>query len=163
MTLIERINLLVDAVGETFKALRTDTGNKDGLKTADKTSLVAAINELADRPTAVGGAAIDDSRASADTVYSGQKTDELIAAAKQEVVDEIIGGAAEAYNTLKEVADYIETDKTGAAKMADQIGKRLRIDEAQVLTPEQKTAVETTLNLGNTNTDFAQRFKEALQ
>lgn len=162
MTLIERINLLVDEVGKALKAMRTDIGQKSALKTGEKANLVAAINELADRPTGNGGAVVNDSQAAGDTVYSSEKTEALIAAAKQEISAEIIGGAGAAYDTLKEVADYIETDKTGAAKMAEQIGKRLRTDEAQVLSHEQKTAVETTLNLGNTDTDFAARFKGVL-
>ncbi|WP_165006260.1 hypothetical protein [Neisseria yangbaofengii] len=167
MTLIERISQLADKCGELFKSLRTDLGQKSSLKTQNKNSLVEAINELADRPQGNSGAAIDDSQAAAHTAYSSQKTVELIAAAKQEtkteITAEIVGEAAEAYNTLKEVSDYIESDSTGAARMAEQIGYRLRIDETQQLSPEQKTAVEATLNLGNTDTDFAARLQEALQ
>ena len=52
---------------------------------------------------------------------------------------------------------------TGAAAMAEQIGKRLRVDEAQQLTTTQKTAVEQTLNLGDTATDFVAAFNQALK
>ncbi|WP_438942662.1 hypothetical protein, partial [Pseudomonas amygdali] len=72
-------------------------------------------------------------------------------------------GADAAYDTFKEVAEYIAADKTGAAAMAEQIGKRLRVDEAQQLTTTQKTAVEQTLNLGDTATDFVAAFNQALK
>jgi len=61
------------------------------------------------------------------------------------------------------VAEYIAADKTGAAAMAEQIGKRLRVDEAQQLTTTQKAAVEQTLNLGDTATDFVAAFNQALK
>ncbi|RPD86229.1 hypothetical protein EGK75_07570 [Neisseria weixii] len=167
MKLIDRINQFIDAAGAAIKGIRADVGQKTNLQTTDKNSLVGAINELkgmVDSNQAAGGALIDDvSAASATTVYSSQKTEQLIAAEGQNIRNQILDGADTAYDTLKEIGDYIKEDKSGAATMAEQIGKRLRIDEAQELTPEQKTAVETTLNLGDTDTDFAARFKAALK
>ena len=64
---------------------------------------------------------------------------------------------------LSEVAKYIEQDKTGATALSEAVAKRLRIDESQVLTQAQKTAVETTLNLGDTDTDFVAKFNQALR
>lgn len=167
MKLAERINLLVDKVGEIIKGIKADIGHKSALQTAEKESVVGAVNELKTRIDSIGtggNAAIDDvSPASAATVYSSQKVEELIGAAKTQVKSDILDGADAAYDTLKEVAAYIGQDKSGAAAMAEQIGKRLRTDEAQVLSPEQKTAVESTLNLGDTDTDFVARFEQALQ
>lgn len=171
MKLIERINQFIDKAGEVLKAIKADIGHKSALQTGHKDSLVGAVNELKtriDNAATGGNAAIDDtSPASASTVYSSQKTEQLVNAAKEEVKQsvktEILDGAEDAYDTLKEVGNYIKEDKSGAAAMAEQIGKRLRIDEAQMLTPEQKTAVENTLNLGDTDTDFAARFEQALQ
>lgn len=167
MKLTERINQLVDKIGTILKEIKADIGHKSALKTTDKESVVGAVNELKDRIDAVGAggnAAIDDtSPASAATVYSSQKTEQLIAAVKTEVRSEILDGAEAAYDTLKEVGEHIKQDKSGAAAMAQQIAARLRIDEAQILTPEQKTAVESTLNLGNTDADFVARFEQALK
>ncbi|MCS4534230.1 hypothetical protein [Neisseria montereyensis] len=171
MKLIERINLFIDKTGVVLKGIKGDIGRKSALETDHKDSLVGAVNELKTRidGSATGGnAGIDDeSAASASTVYSSQKTKQLIDEAKAEVTQtvksEILDGAEEAYDTLKEVGAYITQDKSGAAAMAEQIGKRLRIDESQVLTPEQKAAVEATLNLGDTDTDFVARFEEALK
>ncbi|MFV2030497.1 hypothetical protein [Neisseria sp. S1] len=171
MKLIERINLFIDKVGEVLKAIKGDIGHKSALQTDQKGSLVEAVNELKtriDSAASGGSVAINDAApASESTVYSSQKTEQLINSAKnqakQEVKAEILDGAEEAYDTLKEVGAYIAEDKSGAAAMAEQIGKRLRIDEIQSLSPEQKLAVETTLNLGDTNTDFVARFEQALK
>ena len=124
-------------------------------------------NELKTRIDNIGsgnsGAAIDDTAPAADKAYSSQKVDSLIDAAKTAVKSEILDGADAAYDTLAEVAKYIEQDKTGATALSEAVAKRLRIDESQVLTQAQKTAVETTLNLGDTDTDFVAKLNQALQ
>lgn len=171
LKLKDRIDLLVDKMGELIKGIKADIGHTSALETAEKGSVVGAVNELKtriDNANAGGSAAIDDaSAASGTTVYSSQKTVQLVESAKSavktEIKAEILGGADAAYDTLKEIGDYIKEDKSGAAAMAEQIGKRLRIDEMQNLTPEQKAAVETTLNLGDTDADFVARFERALQ
>ena len=165
MKLTERINQFADKVGEIIKGIKADIGHKSALQTDEKESVVGAVNELKVRIDNIGSggnAAIDDTLAASSTVYSSEKVEQLISAAKAKVKDDILDGADAAYDTLKEVAVYIEQDKSGAAAMAEQIGKRLRIDEAQVLSPEQKAAVESTLNLGDTDTDFVSRFNQAL-
>ena len=43
--------------------------------------------------------------------------------ATQKMLTDLIGGAPEAYNTLKEIADYINEDKTGASSMLASITK----------------------------------------
>ena len=161
MTFIERINLLIDEIGKTFKEIRQSIGEKGNLKTLNKTSLVAAINELSEKPSS--SLVLDDGSMSSSSVYSSEKVESLISDTKGNIISQIIGEADEAYNTLKEVSDYISSDKSGAALMAEQIGKRLKIDEVQQLSQEQRTNVETTLNIGNTDTDFVTKFKEAMK
>ena len=135
------------------------------LQTTERGSVVGAVNELKTRIDNIGsgnsGAAIDDTAPAADKAYSSQKVNSLIDAAKTSVKSEILDGADAAFDTLSEVAKYIEQDKTGAAALSEAVAKRLRIDESQVLT--QKTALETTLNLGDTDTDFVAKFNQALQ
>lgn len=167
MTLRQRIDALVDAIGAKFKEVIGKIGSTDMLQTTERGSVVGAVNELKTRIDNIGsgngGAAIDDTAPSADKTYSSQKVDSLIDAAKTSVKSEILDGADAACDTLAEVAKYIEQDKTGAAALSEAVAKRLRIDEAQVLTQPQKTAVETTLNLGDTDTDFVAKFNQALQ
>lgn len=167
MTLRQRIDALVDAIGAKFKEVIGKIGSTDMLQTTERGSVVGAVNELKTRIDNIGsgngGAAIDDTAPGADKTYSSQKVDSLIDAAKTAVKSEILDGADAAYDTLLEVAKYIEQDKTGATALSEAVAKRLRIDEAQVLTQAQKTAVETTLNLGDTDTDFVTKFNQALQ
>ena len=63
-------------------------------------------------------AAIDKLNGSAETVGSVANTATSIAAAK---VAEIVAGAAADFDTLKEIADWILNDTTGAADMANDI------------------------------------------
>ena len=167
MTLRQRIDALVDAIGVEFKKVIGKIGSTDMLQTTERGSVVGAVNELKTRIDNIGsgnsGAAIDDTAPAADKAYSSQKVDSLIDAAKTAVKSEILDGADAAYDTLAEVAKYIEQDKIGATALSEAVAKRLRIDEAQVLTQAQKTAVETTLNLGDTDTDFVAKFNQALQ
>lgn len=167
MTLRQRIDALVDAIGAEFKKVISKIGSTDMLQTTERGSVVGAVNELKTRIDNIGsgnsGAAIDDTAPAADKAYSSQKVDSLIHAAKTAVKSEILDGADAAYDTLAEVSKYIEQDKTGATALSEAVAKRLRIDESQVLTQAQKTAVETTLNLGDTDTDFVAKFNQALQ
>lgn len=167
MTLRQRIDELADAIGAELKKVIVKIGSIDMLQTTERGSVVGAVNELKKRIDNIGsgnsGAAIDDTAPAADKAYSSQKVDSLINAAKTAVKSEILDGADAAYDTLQEVAKYIEQDKTGATALSEAVAKRLRIDESQVLTQAQKTAVETTLNLGDTDTDFVAKFNQALQ
>lgn len=167
MTLRQRIDELADAIGVELKKVIVKIGSIDMMQTTERGSVVGAVNELKNRIDNIGsgnsGAAIDDTAPAADKAYSSQKVDSLINAAKTAVKSEILDGADAAYDTLVEVAKYIEQDKTGATALSEAVAQRLRIDEAQVLTRAQKTAVETTLNLGDTDTDFVAKFNQALQ
>lgn len=167
MTLRQRIDALVDAIGAKFKEIIKSIGSIDSLQTTERGSVVGAVNELKTRIDGLGGggsgAAIDDTTPAADKTYSSQKVNSLINDAKESVKSEILGGVDSTYDTLKEVADYIEQDKTGASAMARSIANRLRIDESQVLSSSQKQVVEETLNLGDTNADFVAKFEAALK
>ena len=56
MSLQSQLNSFVVRVAERFGGVEARTGALDRLKTDAKTDLVAAINELAERPTNGGGA-----------------------------------------------------------------------------------------------------------
>lgn len=72
VTLSERVIELAKAIGGQFKQIRQNIGSVADLQTADKSSLVAAINE-ARASGGSSGAAIDDTAAAADKAYSSQK------------------------------------------------------------------------------------------
>ena len=161
-TLKENLELFATKVGTTIKSIKTTIGETSTLKTTDKT-VVGPTNELFEKIKTIetaqaSSSSINDTSASSATAYSSQKTEQLIAQAKSEIMN----GATSAMDTFKEVEDAINGNKTVATGLVDAVGKRLRIDEAQVLTPTQKTAVEKTLNIGDTSTDFVAVFDRAL-
>lgn len=79
----------------------------------------------------------------------------------QSEVAKVVDGAPEAYNTLKEVASYIESDKSGASAMAESINKRLRFDEVQSLNETEKANVIQSLGL-NDSTDLVAEYKNVV-
>lgn len=81
---------------------------------------------------------IDDAQASATKTYSSQKVDSQITAAKKAVKDDLLGGAGEAYDTLKELADALVTNKDAITALQQIAQGHVQFDKAQSLTDEQK-------------------------
>lgn len=138
MNLIERINQLSTAIGEEVKKLKT--------KLTSVESRIESLN------------IINDESSSGSTVYSSNKVSTLIT----QVKEELLGGASEAYNTLKEIEEYITTDKSGASAMTLALSQRLKINEVHILSPEELSNIQESLKLGNTDTDFVAVFNRAL-
>lgn len=101
MSLDTRLQAFVTRVATEFKALRAVTGDKANLQTGDKSSLVAALNEL--KAALSGAAGINDAATASTTTWSSQKTQAAIDAA----VTALVNGAATDGDTLKELADRI--------------------------------------------------------
>ncbi len=96
-----------------------------------------------------------------ETNGTGGTVDESVITNKvSEEIAKVVGGAPDALNTLKEIADYIETDKSGASAMAESINKRLRVDEQQSLTEQEQSNVLGALGL--TDTDFVSEYNKAI-
>lgn len=143
--------------------------NLAGLKTNTKANLVAALNELFDLANAAansGGAIIDDNVSRTTTTYSSSKIEATAAAKAAALISDgttaagttwsstkinnaigavatqvqtILAGSSAAYDTFKEVSDYIAADKTGADAMLASIQNRLRVDADQTFTADQLT------------------------
>lgn len=155
-TLDQRIISLAQLVGADIKKLNLDVGDKAALTTTAKANLVAAINEIKSAQAAATG--INDSTSGTASTYSSSKVEALIAALK----DEIMGGTpAAAYDTLKEIADYIESDKTSASAMTVAINKRVRYDAAQNLSAAQQLTACNNIGVGNPDTDFVASYNAA--
>lgn len=148
MTLVERITAVVKAIG------------------ADINRLKGRVLALENKPASTGG--VDESQVQS-AVES--KVTESINTLKGELatlvtptitaeINKVVDGAPDAFNTLKEIADYIEQDKTGASAMATSINNRLRFDEQQTLTADQQANVLSALGL--TDTDFVSEYNKAL-
>lgn len=81
---------------------------------------------------------IDDAQASATKTYSSQKVDSQITAAKQSVKNDLLGGAGEAYDTLKELADALVTNKDAITALQQIAKGHVQFDKAQALNDDQK-------------------------
>ena len=75
-------------------------------------------------------------------------------------IAKVVGGAPTAYDTLKEISDYIESDKSGASAIATSINNRLRFDEVQHLTEQQQQNVLDSLGLNDV--DFVSIYEKEL-
>ena len=140
MNLEDRIVLLAQAIGTDIKALRVSNGDLSSLSTTNKTSLVAAINELA-VTMGSAGASINDAAGTGNVVstWSADKIYTAIEAAKVAVANSLTNGAASALDTLSELATALNNDPSFATTIATQISNRVRFDAVQILTTSQQT------------------------
>lgn len=163
MSLATQISDFVVAVGTEFKADRATMGSLLALATTDRSSLVAAINELQSE-IQTSGAQIDDVTASSTTVYSSTKTNTEIAAA----VANLVASSPAALDTLDELAAALGDDANFATTTATALGNRLRFDAAQALTAPQMVQGNTNLGSlsliesGDPETNFVTIFNAAL-
>lgn len=145
-----------EAVGADIKALFAGQGNLANLTTTQKGNLVAALNEVRAMVTSAG-AQIDDNNVSASTVYSSAKVESAIDAAISALVD----GAPEAYDTLKEIADYIAQDETATQGLLTAVNNRVKFHEPQSLTEAQQIQASENIGVGDPTTDFVEVYNTA--
>lgn len=176
MSLQVRIESLVQRLASVFKTVDAQMGHLQGLSTEDKTSLVAAINELREQLAQVGGGTgggdgggtarviVDDNPQSTNTTFSAAKITSLLDALKAT----LLGGADGAFDTLKELQQAIEQDQSGLSALLVALDARLRVDGEQSLTLEQQALARHNIGaqeasaVGNTETNFVAVFEAAL-
>ncbi|CAG2146141.1 hypothetical protein [Ralstonia mannitolilytica] len=162
MSLTTRIESLVIRVAQEFNDVRAKAGNLAHLTTTDKSSLVAAINEL--KAAVVSSAVIDDAHVAATTTYSSNKIVSLLDALKTE----ILGGADAAYDTLVEIQQLLQNGTSGLDPLLAAVNNRVRFDAAQSLTVAEQLQARSNIgavaatDVGNTDTDFVAVFVGAL-
>lgn len=162
-TLQVRITDLATRVATECKSIRTlmnaNSSDLSTLTTTQKTSLVAAINELKSSITALGTPlTISDSTSNTTQVWSSSKVASEIQAAK----DAITNGAASALDTLAELAAALGNDANFASTITTALGYRLRFDTAQTLTVGQITQACANIGIGEPDTDFVITFNSGL-
>lgn len=158
-----RITDLATRVATECKSIRTlmnaNSSDLSALTTTQKTSLVAAINELKSSITALGTPlTISDSTSNTTQVWSSSKVASEIQAAK----DAITNGAASALDTLSELAAALGNDANFASTLTTALGYRLRFDAAQTLTVGQITQACANIGIGEPDTDFVTTFNSGL-
>lgn len=167
MTQEQRITLAVQAIGTDVKTLLGNQGILSTLTTTQKLSLVGAINEVntALSSATSGGVTIDDNATTSSTkTYSIDK----ITANILQLKNDLLGGVpATAFDTLKEIADYIGTDQTATSGLVTAIGLRVAVDSAQTFTTAQQIqgraniAAYGAAEIGNPDTDFVTIYNTA--
>lgn len=164
MSLQAQITNLAVRVGTECKAIRVAMGDKAGLATTTKVSLVGAINELvalvatATEISDTAGAGVTDKTWSADKINSS-----LLA-----LKSEILNGAPEAYDTLLELANALQGADADIEGILTALGNRVRFDAVQALTAPQQAQARTNIgavaasDIGDVNSDFVATFEGAL-
>jgi len=126
------------------EALIAKVGDLTTLTGTQKVSIVAALNEQiaalkALDTTIQAQTEIDDTAASTTKTYSSSKVESLLTDAKKAVKDDLLGGAGEAYDTLKELADLITANGTAIEALEALAAGHVQFDKSQTLTDAQKT------------------------
>ena len=162
MSLETKIIALSQAIGADVKLINAKIGDLTSLPTAAKNNIVAAIAELHGL-IGQAGAIIDDSAGlgNSSVTWSANKIYTSIELAKTAVKDEILDGAGEALDTLKELADALNNDPNFAATIAVELSHRVRFDAEQILTTEQRAQACTNIGVGNPERDFAADYAAA--
>ena len=143
MKLVERITLVVKEIGKDIKGLK---GRVLALETNSAGSTVdetVVTNKVTEQINALKG-----------------ELPTLVTPTINAEIAKVVGGAPATFDTLKEIADYVEQDKTGASAMAESINKRLRVDEQQTLSEQEQANVLGAL--GFTDTDFVTAYNTAV-
>jgi len=162
MSLQTQLNSFVLRVAEEFNTVKGRTGTLTALTTTDKSSLVSAINEL--KAAIITAVAIDDLVVATTSTYSSTKIISVLDTLKAE----ILGGASPAFDTLLELQQALQNDQSGIAALTAAIDKRVRFDAPQTLTALEQTQARenigavSTLDIGDTTTDFVAIFNAAL-
>ena len=144
-TLNQQIQALATQVGSDVKTLIAKQGDLSTLTTSQKASLVLAINELNAAIAQIDGNLIDDAQTVANKTWSSNKILSEITTKCNEVKTALLGGAGDAYDTLKELADLITDNKELIDSLQELAGAHVRYDAAQQLSPEQKSQARSNI------------------
>lgn len=162
MSLQNQISNLAVRIGTECKSIRATIGNVNSLSTTDKTSLVAAVNEL---NTVLSQASqILDTATNTAYTWSASKIISEITLVKSQILD----GAPAAYDTLIEIANKLSQDSDSIGALLTAVGNKVAYDQAQTLTTAQKSqALEniggvSTTDIGDTTTNFVTIFEQSL-
>lgn len=156
MTQEQRLTLALQTIGTDVKTIIGNQGQLSTLNTSAKSSLVSALNEIYSLiSTAIS---IDDNASTgSNKTYSIDKIKSSI----QSLKDDLLGGVpTTAFDTLKEIADYIGTDQTATSGLVVAIAKRVAVDSVQTFTANEKTQARENIEafgseeIGNPDTDL---------
>lgn len=148
-TLSGQVSALATQIGTDVKSLLASIGDLSALTTTQKASLVVALNELKASLTALEdelGAQIDDDATATTTTWSSTKITAQISAA----VTALVNGAPGTLDTLKELADAIETNQDAIAAIQSVAAGHVKFDAAQSLDDTQKAQARSNIGAAST-------------
>lgn len=138
-SLESRVSEFAARTGQEIKKVRGEIATSNTAAEALTQRVAANEGAIANLQSEVAKKVeIDDAQASATKTYSSQKVDSQITAAKQSVKNDLLGGAGEAYDTLKELADALVTNKDAITALQQIAQGHVKFDESQSLNDEQK-------------------------
>lgn len=139
-----QISALATQIGTDIKSILGSIGTLSDLTTTQKANLVASINELKatiDRVAGSVGATINDEATNTSQTWSSSK----ISSAISEAVSALVGGAPDALDTLKELADAISTNGDAIEALQAIAAGHVKYDAAQSLSTEQQQQARTNI------------------
>ncbi len=155
MTLQTTITQRDNQIAADIKLLAGRIGDLTSLTTTQKTSIVAALNEI---HAAIGssGAVIDDTAGNGNTnvAWSADKIFDTIEEAKTIVKAEILDGSPAALDTLNELAAALNDDPNFAATLASTVNNKVDFASPQTLTTAQRLQACENIGIGDPETDF---------
>lgn len=120
--------------------------------------------EVSAKPAVIASGSTE---AAARTAISVSSTAEMNSAIS-DAVNGIIDGAPVAYDTLKEISDYISGNDTAVGGLTSALANRVRVDAAQSFTEPEKVQARNNIDvyskteIGNPETNLVSVFEAAL-
>lgn len=151
---VENLVAFVLAVREKCATLTSNQGDLTKLTTTDKTSLVQALIEVVAsieqvKKDLAAKTEISDTTQTKTNTWSAVKIADSISTAASNLKNEILNGAGEAYDTLKELGDLIDTNKDAITALKTIASGHVKFDGAQTLTDAQKTQARSNISAAN--------------
>lgn len=151
------INDKVVGLQEQTNTLSTLVNSKAKIDdTKTNTTDTWSSKKISDTIAATAGVSINDTTASGTTTYSSNKIDEKfgtvnnrITAAETKITN-LLADAPEAYDTLKEIADYINNDTNAGAAIVADLSNTVRFT-TQTLTEAQQQVARVNIGVDVTS------------
>lgn len=128
MSIVQLVNLFATAVGLDYKTLAANlqtaidnTGDLSLLTSADKSSVVNALNSIKSEIDAIPGTDYAQIQTMIDSGLAG-----------------LVNGAPDALNTLNEIALALSEDQAALDGILQSLAKRVRVDAPQAFTEVEK-------------------------
>ena len=132
--------------------------------TAKAGNYTPSWGDVSGKPAVIAAGTTEAAARTAISVSSTAEMNSAISAAVNGIVD----GAPAAFDTLKEISDYLAANDTAVGGITTALANRVRVDASQSFTEPQKVQARTNIDvyskaeIGNPETDLVSVFEAAL-